>query len=72
MSQNSPKPTKRGIQKYPDTNGYYNEYAMDNVTVEEQLPCTCLDKCSDICDGKRCKCEACRCHYNDYLSCDFD
>lgn len=66
----SDKPTKRGLEKFPSTNGFFTDYYPDGSF--DLVACTCLASCDRICSGKKCKCEACKTEYNDYLSCDFD
>lgn len=50
-------PTEFGKKKYPDTEGYYEEF-----------PCICTEKCDAACKGLDCGCKACSAAYGDFLS----
>ena len=52
------KPTKKGLEKYSDSNGYYIANSPDGP------PCTCKSDCT-YCKGE-CGCVACHNAYADF------
>lgn len=66
-NSNKGVPSAKGKEKYPNSQGYVE----DPTEFGYFYPCICNNSCKQICDGKRCKCKACKMDYEYFFSCDF-